>query len=40
MTKTGLYGDVYDFAVDYVPISGVRAIYDVHRCLMKKNGIV
>ena len=40
MTKTELYGDVYDFAVDYVPISGVRAIYDVHRCLMKKNGIV
>ena len=23
-TKTGLYGNVYDFAVDYVPISGVK----------------
>ena len=23
-TKTGLYGNVYDFTVDYVPINGVR----------------
>ena len=40
MTKTGLYGNVYDFAVDYVPISDVKTIYDVHIYLMKKNNIV
>ena len=39
-TKTGLYGNVYDFAVDCVPITGVKTIYDIHRYLMKKNGIV
>ena len=36
--KTGLFGKVYDFAVDYTAIS-VREIYNVHRYLMKKNGI-
>ena len=35
-TKTGLYGNFYDFAVDYVPISSVGTIYDIHRYLMKK----
>ena len=39
-TKTGLYGNVYDFAVDYVPLSGIKTIYDIHRYLMKKHGIV
>ena len=39
-TKTGLYCNVYDFAVDYVPISGVKTIHDIHRYLMTKNGIV
>ena len=39
-TKTGLHGNVYDFAVDYVPISSVRTTYDIHRYLMKKNNIV
>ena len=29
-TQTGIYGTVYDFAVDYVPISGVKTIYDIH----------
>ena len=38
--KTGLFGNVYDFVVDYVPISGVKIIYDIHRCLVKKNVIV
>ena len=38
-TKTGLYGNVYDFAVDYVPLSGVKTIYDTHRYLMKKHNI-
>ena len=35
-TKTGLYGNVYNFPVDYVPISGVKTIYDIHGYLMKK----
>ena len=40
VTKTGLFGNAYDFAVDYIPISGVKTIYDVHRYLMTKNDIV
>ena len=36
--KTGLFGEVYDFAVDYTAVS-VGEIYNVHRNLMKKNGI-
>ena len=36
-TKTGLYGNVYDLAVDYVPISSGGTIYDIHRYLMKKT---
>ena len=31
--KTGLYGNIYDFAVDYEAIIGVKAIYDMHRYL-------
>ena len=38
-TKTGLYGNIYDSAVDYVPLSGVKTIYDIHRYLMKKHNI-
>ena len=38
-TKTGLFGSVYDFAVDYVPISAVRTIYDTHKYLMTKHNI-
>ena len=38
-TKTGLYGNVYEFAVDYVPLSGIKTIYDIHRYLMKKHNI-
>ena len=37
--KTGLYGKVYDFVVDYEVINGVRQIYDMHRYLMKKHGV-
>ena len=37
--KTGLYGHVYEFAIDYVPLSGVKTIYDIHRYLMKKHHI-
>ena len=28
--KTGLYGSIYDFVVDYEQIVGVKAIYDMH----------
>ena len=38
-TKTSLYGNVYDFAIDYEPLSGVKTIYDIHRYLMKKHNI-
>ena len=38
-TKTGLFGSVYDFAVDYVPISAVRTIYDTHKYLMTKHNM-
>ena len=37
--KTGLYGNIYDFVVDYKPIHGVRPIYDMHRYLMTKHNI-
>ena len=36
--KTGLFGEVYYLAVDYTSIS-VGEIYNLHRYLMKKNGI-
>ena len=35
----GLYGYVYDFSVDYDAIS-VDDILDIHKYLVKKNGIV
>ena len=38
-TKTGLHGNVYDFALDYVLLNGVKTIYDIHMYLMKKHGI-
>ena len=37
--KTGLYGDIYDFVVDYEQIVGVKTIYDMHRYLMTKHNI-
>ena len=37
--KTGLKGYVYDFSVDYNAIA-VADILDIHKYLMKKNGIV
>ena len=37
--KTGLYGKIYDFAVDYEQISGVKTIYDMHRYLIIKHNI-
>ena len=37
--KTGLYGNIYNFVVDYEQIVGVKAIYDMHRYLMTKHNI-
>ena len=37
--KTGLYGNIYDFVVDYEQILGAKAIYDMHRYLMTKHNI-
>ena len=37
--KTKLYGNIYDFVVDYEAIIGVKAIYDMHRYLMIKHNI-
>ena len=37
--KTGLYGNIYDFVVDYRAINGVKPIYDMHRYLMIKHNI-
>ena len=37
--KTGLYGNIYDFVVDYEQILGVKPIHDMHRYLMIKQNI-
>ena len=37
--KTGLYGNIYDFLVDYQAIEGVGPIYDMYRYLMTKHNI-
>ena len=37
--KTGLYGNIYDFIEDYKNVTGVKAIYDMHRYLMTKHNI-
>ena len=37
--KTGLYGNIYDFVVDYEAIIGVKAIYDMYSYLMIKHNI-
>ena len=39
-TKTGLHGNVYDFAVDYSPVNSTKSIYDIHRYLMKQHNII
>ena len=36
---TGLYGNVYDFSVDYNAIRNDEVL-DIHNYLMKKNNIV
>ena len=37
--KTGVYGKIYDFVVDYEQFSGVKAIYDMRRYLITKHNI-
>ena len=37
--KTGLYGNIYDFIVDYKPVVRVDSIYDMHKYLMIKHNI-
>ena len=37
--KTGTYGKIYDFKVDYEQISVVKTIYDMHRYLIIKHNI-
>ena len=37
--KTSLYGNIYDFVVDYKPIVVVDLLYDMHKYLMTKHSI-
>ena len=37
--KSGLYGNIYNFVVDYESINGVKPIYDMHKYLMAKDSI-
>ena len=37
--KRGLYGNIFDFIVDYTQITDVKFIYDIHRYLMIKHDI-
>ena len=37
--KTGLYGNIYDFVVDYEQVLGVKTIYDMLRYLIIKHNI-
>ena len=37
--KTSLYGNIYDFVVDYKPIVRVDPIYDMHTYLITKHSI-
>ena len=39
VNDTKLYGNVYDFSVDYSPISN-KNIPKIHKYLMKKNGLI
>ena len=38
--KTGLYGNIYDFVVDYEKILFVKTIYDMQRYLIIKHNII
>ena len=38
--KTGLWGNIYDFVVDYKSIVGMAPIYDMRKYLMTKHNII
>ena len=38
--KTGLYGNIYDFVIDYEEILLLKTIYDMDRYLMIKHDII
>ena len=38
--KTGLYGKVYDFVVDYEQTVGTTKILDIHKYLIIKHNII
>ena len=38
--KTGLYGNIYDFVIDFEEILLLKTIYDMHRYLMIKHDII
>ena len=38
-TKTSLYGNIYDFVIDYKAVVGTITIYDMHQYLMTKHSI-
>ena len=38
--KTGLYGNIYDFVIDYEEILLLKTIYDMYRYLMIKHNII
>ena len=38
LKKTGFWGEIYDFAVDYTS-NNVGNIYNIYRYLMKKHNI-
>ena len=38
-SETGLYGNIYDFIINYKQVAGVKIIYDMHRYLMTKRDI-
>ena len=37
--KTGVYGKIYDFVMDYEQIAGITKILDVHKYLLTKHNI-
>ena len=39
MKKTGFNSHIYDFSIDYDAID-IDDVLDIHKYLMKKNGIV
>ena len=38
--KTGLYGKIYDFVVDYEHVAETTKILDMHRYLITKHSII